>query len=276
MSPKTPKRGFFAFKNKEDSEQDPLIAKDNAEPVELKTIKKKTEPKELLWGLKVKKETTIWNFAAVIMLPLIGETGFNYINAQLPFLLQDPDYFDIDFAGTGKATGEILFWSLLVSTCAIPFLGELYDLIGRRWVLLPTCALFAGVLAIVPYSAPHFWMLVALRTVLMIGYDTIDCSPLIVDYVKSESRGFASAWSAIGYSLGNFIFIFLFSATRGMGMIAQFTLPAAIIFAMSVPLFFFMREPEIKLPLLDVTKSTEEDTCPQGTSLHEEAPDRWQ
>ena len=98
--------------------------------------------KQILW-ISVKKDTTVWNVAALVFGPAIVVAGGAYINAVMPYLLQDESYFGIPFEETGTAAGEVLFWSFLVSTCITPFLGYVFDLIGRFWFLIPSLFLMA-------------------------------------------------------------------------------------------------------------------------------------
>ena len=55
----------------------------------------------------------------------------------MPYLLQDEEYFNIDFDNVGTTTGKILFISSLSSTVLTPFMGYTYDIVGRVGLLIP-------------------------------------------------------------------------------------------------------------------------------------------
>lgn len=57
----------------------------------------KPEPKQIMF-IKVKKETTGANLAALLVIPSISVAASAYINANMPYLLQSPDHFNIPFS----------------------------------------------------------------------------------------------------------------------------------------------------------------------------------
>ena len=72
-------------------------------------------------------------------------------------------------------------------------------------------------------------------------------SPLIADYVKSDSRGQASALSIIGMFVGSaFSVVVLVGGTKNMDLDSAYTFAAVLLTAMSIPLFCLIREPEVK------------------------------
>ena len=77
-------------------------------------------------------------------------------------------------------------------------------------------------------------------------------SPLIADYIKSESRGQASAYATIGNLIGQvFSLVVLVGGTMKMELNEAYTYAAVILCIMSVLLFFLIREPVIKDPKVD-------------------------
>lgn len=164
----------------------------------------------------------------------------------MPYLLRDADYFDIPFNQTGRAAGQVLFYAYLISTIVTPFLGYVYDLVGRFWFMIPACFALTFFLSIVPFSSPHFWILCSVRAVMSIIINVVHVSPLLVDYVKSESRGLAMALGAMGLVLGELVMVGMFSITRKMDMQAQFYVPAIILAAIASSLIFLVREPKLK------------------------------
>lgn len=164
----------------------------------------------------------------------------------MPYLLRDKDYFNVPFNQTGRAAGQVLFYAYLISTLVTPFLGYVYDLVGRFWFMIPACFALTFFLSIVPFSAPIFWVLCMIRAVMSIIINVVHVSPLLVDYVKSESRGLAMALGALGLVLGELVMVGMFSMTRKMEMHAQFYVPALILAVISISLIFLVREPKLK------------------------------
>ena len=164
----------------------------------------------------------------------------------MPYLLQDPDYFDIPFEKVGTNVGKILFIASLVATILTPFMGYAYDIVGRYWVLIPTVFLACFVIAIIPYSAPHFWLLAVFRSMLSTLIRTVLVKPLLLDYIKSESRGLGVSLGAYGFIFGELIMITLFQMTRNLEMSQKYWVSAVIIASMAISLIFLVREPKLK------------------------------
>lgn len=74
----------------------------------------------------------------------------------------------------------------------------------------------------------------------------VHVSPLLIDYIKSESRGMAMALASLGLVLGELIMVLMFALTRKMTMKEQYYVPAIIIAVLSITLIFLLREPRLK------------------------------
>ena len=59
-------------------------------------VKEELQDKEIMW-MKVKRETTISNILALFLAPTATVTAGAYLNTNMPYLLQDPDYFNVPF-----------------------------------------------------------------------------------------------------------------------------------------------------------------------------------
>ena len=57
---------------------------------------KKKDVKQILW-LNVKKDTTMSNLIALLVIPALTISIGGYVNANMPYLLQDPFYFNVPF-----------------------------------------------------------------------------------------------------------------------------------------------------------------------------------
>ena len=215
--------------------------------------------KQLIW-MNVKRDTTIWNMMALLIIPTLGVTAGAYVNTNMPYLLQDENYFGIPFEEVGRKTGSIMAAGSVISVILTPLFGYGYDIIGRFWMIIPTFFLIAIQLGLMPYSAPHMWCLIMFRAILSLLMRLLLVKPLLVDYVKSESRGFAMTLQAYGFVFGELIMIFLFSMTRKLEMKDQYLVPACFVFTASISLIWMVREPTIKehRRLEDGTREDEE------------------
>jgi len=196
--------------------------------------------------MKVKRDTTFWNLMSLFVAPAISVTAGAFVNANMPYLLQDEGYFGIPFEEVGTKTGAIMASGSVISVCLTPLFGYGYDIIGRFWMIIPTFFLIAVQLAFIPYSAPHIWLLIIFRAILSLLMRLILVKPLLVDYVKSESRGFGMTLQAYGFVFGELIMIFLFDMTRKLEMKQQYLVPAIFVAFFSISLIFMIREPAIK------------------------------
>lgn len=205
---------------------------------------KKNEAKKIL-GVQVKRETTFWNMLAILVAPVISVIAGSYVNAVMPFLLQDEDYFNVPFKKVGQEAGHVIFWGYLVSTLVTPWIGFIYDILGRFWFIIPSCYVLCLQLALIPYSAPHFWLLYVFRSVMSCLINTIHVNPLIIDYIKKDSRGHMIGFASLGFVLGELGMVVLFSATRKLNINQQFWVPAVVIALASTSLIFLVREPSV-------------------------------
>jgi len=53
-------------------------------------------------------------------------------------------------------------------------------------------------LFLIPYTAPSIFWLTVFRIIIGFGFMAMKSNPLLVDYVKKESRGTASALKSMG------------------------------------------------------------------------------
>lgn len=97
-------------------------------------------------------------------------------------------------------------------------MGFVYDIVGRYWVVIISLFLLAVQLSLVPHSAPDFTLLFAFRAVMSCLMRIVLVNPLILDYVKSDSRGIGMSIVTYGFVFGELAMIGLFEATRKLTM----------------------------------------------------------
>ena len=137
----------------------------------------------------------------------------------------------------------------LTALACVPFVGYIYELLGRRCVILSCLFLSCALLVVVPYTSPNYTLLVIVRSILGALESFASTNPLIPDYVKSESRGKGNAIRASAYLIGEiFSMVALFGMTVNMELNKSFTFAAIICTLLTLIIPFVVREPKIKSP----------------------------
>ena len=85
----------------------------------------------------------------------------------------------------------------------------------------------------------------------------LQSNPLIMDYIKNESRGLVMSYATVGFVFGEFLMIILFEFTRKLTILQQYWMPAVVIGLVSSVLIFLVRDPKIKKPDLDVSSDSD-------------------
>ena len=109
--------------------------------------------------------------------------------------------------------------------------------------------LFGNILLLIalPYTAPRMWLLIAARTMISLNFMVLETSPLVVDYVKSESRGAAVALGTIGMLVGEgFGMAVLLGFSIGMQIEEAHNFAGSILLVMALVGVCLIREPRIK------------------------------
>merc|ERR1719189_2732834 len=101
-----------------------------------------------------------------------------------------------------------------------------------------------ALLFIMPFTAPKIWLLVATRTMISLFNTVLETNPLVVDYVKKDSRGTAIALGTIGVLVGEgFGMAVLLGSTIGMRIEYAHAFVAIILFVLTILISFCLREP---------------------------------
>jgi len=194
----------------------------------------------------VKKDTTLGNVLSLPMIYGLGTAIAAYVNAEVIFLLRDEDYFAVDASEIGRVSSDILFYALLFTLLLSIGVGYLFDMFGRRTIIMGSLYVMALVVLLMPYTAPSIVLLTCLRIVLALGTQFTHSHPLVVDYIKAESRGKATALQSLGSVVGEcFTFLVLMTATMNMEVANGFALVAVVILVLTTSLLFMIREPDL-------------------------------
>jgi MFS family permease len=126
---------------------------------------------------------------------------------------------------------------------ASPFIGLIYDMIGRRMTVIISYILIATGLVFVPISAPNIFFVSLSRGCMGVGIQIQISNPMINDYVVKETRGKAFLLNGMGYVLGEtFAMAILFNLTRNLDPKFSFALVAAVIGGLGILVLFVIVE----------------------------------
>ena len=200
-------------------------------------------------GIGMKKNYSKRNLLAIFYLSFFVTAGGGYFNVQVVYLLRDKDYFTISEGEQGRVIAKINTVALIAMLGMTIVAGYIFDLCGRRVPILMAGFVIAIALLVVPYSAPSIIFLSALRTIFGLGIAQIGAHPLIMDSIKKESRGKASALNGLGALLGEaFAMVVLFGYSKRDGVTQEeaFRFAAIFLLALAIITLFVVKEPNSK------------------------------
>ena len=142
-------------------------------------------------------------------------TGLGFANVQIVYLLRDDDYFLVGDEQLGRVMSTYLMATLTASAISTIFAGYIYDLCGRRGPIFTAGILLALLIVVCPFTSPSVLLLIVVRTLSAIPTMMLATHPLIMDYVKKDSRAKASALQAFGALSGEaFAMVALFGYAK--------------------------------------------------------------
>ena len=153
----------------------------------------------------LKKQSYIW---IIVWLKILYPLAFFisslvvFFNTQLVFMLRDKSMFNIEGDKIGQTTMKMLVISMIVSLLIQPCYGYMYDILGRKWILISACFALVVTIYAVPMTSPSLPALCVLFIISFLLRSLEDCNPLLLDYIKSDSRGRASGLRLAGIFIG--------------------------------------------------------------------------
>jgi MFS family permease len=193
--------------------------------------------------MQVKSDVTLGNVFTLPYLLVFNTSVGAYVNCQIIFMLQDTAYFNVDPDEVGRTTSQLIFWGLIVSLFLQIGFGYAYDIFGRRALILASTATNAAVLYFIPYTSPSLLQLQMCLILVRICLSVIHANPLIVDYIKKDSRGKAIAFTNMGIVVGEFFSMgLMLSLTIEMSYEKAFLTASVIMGLLVLPLFCIVRE----------------------------------
>ena len=200
-----------------------------------------------IWGMQVKRETTIWNVISMPMMPLLTICVNSFVLLVTPLILEDEDYFAIPKDELGRATAKTLIWSQLLPIMVTPFTTFVYELMGRRIPITYALICTNVLVFLMPKVAPSLALFCALRAIIGMNNTLMMANPLISDYVKRESRGRAVAINTMFLGLSQFVSSqFFVPISKMMTFDGSFAFIGSTMLCLSIPVMFMIREPSIR------------------------------
>ncbi len=119
------------------------------------------------------------------------------LSATFFFSLLLENYYHIPKDLTSAYVGSITFTSCLCSAILSQFVGLLYDILGRR-VMVVGATLIGGItLVVMPLSSNVFPELLICRVVVANCGVILMGNPLLMDYVTQENKGLAAGFLSL-------------------------------------------------------------------------------
>jgi MFS family permease len=186
----------------------------------------------------------------LIAIPIVL-TAFTVIstftNTEMIFLLRNPEYYNIPQAEMGTITNTILFYCVLANMITTLFVGQIYDIVGRKLSLFISTILGAVFLILVPYSPSIYPWVIVTRIGIAISSVSALCLPLVTDYVKKSSRGKATAFQTMGIVIGDLItYGVIFTITKDMDPKYSFLFTSMITVLFAFSFLVIIKEPDMK------------------------------
>jgi MFS family permease len=124
--------------------------------------------------------------------------------------------------------------------------GYLYDLFGRKKTIFIAFVALSVAIFCLPYLS-KVWELAVCRSTLQTAIVMLHSNPLLIDYVKKEARGKATAFQGLGNGIGETIALTLFLAFQiNLGAEMATSLVALVVLLMSAGVICMVREPKLK------------------------------
>ena len=201
--------------------------------------------------IEVKEETSGANMMAILLVTAGITISMTFFTLNLIYLLRDPKYFAISDADkVTEITSTITLAALILSLTLSVFLGQLYDILGRRCLILVFFVLTLIMTASVPYLSPSLFLLTLAMMILQLMTKVLNANPLIPDYVEKTSIGKGVLFHYVGVAVGEIICTgIIFRVSASWDIKYSFFLAASFITVITVLLFFAIREvkPELRV-----------------------------
>lgn len=112
-----------------------------------------------------------------------------FTQAKIILILTEKDYFNVSEDEIGRVSNDMVFYPQILMLFYYPMSGHLFELIGRRALIIISFFLTSIMTILIPYTAPstYGWLMVV---VIVRGLSVAGplSNPLTSDYVRRNSR----------------------------------------------------------------------------------------
>ena len=263
------------MQEKKKEQMEPLVGKNEDEKRQLiqeqtaeqdQNIEQKPEEENVFLGMKLKKATTRWNVCAIFYALFLMTCIGGYVNVQIIYLLRDPNMFGMSVEYQGRVTSSILLVAMICGLCWTFAAGFIYDLCLRKIPIFLAVVFGCLFLMLCPFTAPSEWLLTLDRALIQMCLIQLSAHPLILDYIKQESRGKGAALQNLGHLVGEaFAMSVLFGISKreDVDQIEAFAYAAAIVACLGLPILCLVTNVKVK------DKKKAGDSLDQETSQQE-------
>jgi MFS family permease len=170
-----------------------------------------------------------------------------YMNTQLTYMLEDKDMFNIEQDQIGRVASRLTIYSLPFSIAMTFCSSYIFEILGRKKTIFFSFFFTAIVLAIFPYTAPNYNLLILIRIAIGVTMSGLLAHPLIADYIQKKTRGKGIALSGLGIILGEVLAMgVLFNYTKEMTYEKAFFVASLMTFGFAFFHLIAIKDPDMK------------------------------
>jgi MFS family permease len=170
-----------------------------------------------------------------------------YMNTQLTYMLEDKDMFNIEQDQIGRVASRLTIYSLPFSIAMTFCSSYIFEILGRKKTIFFSFFFTAIVLAIFPYTAPNYNLLILIRIAIGVTMSGLLAHPLIADYIQKKTRGKGIALSGLGIILGEVLAMgVLFNYTKDMTYEKAFFVASLMTFGFAFFHLIAVKDPDMK------------------------------
>lgn len=191
----------------------------------------------------VKKDVSCANVTGMNLVLFNSLSLLLFHEVAFVYLMQSDSYFGMDPKEAAALSGSIIFWSQPFGIVGDFLAGYVHDICGRRNTIFIGFMIASVVAASFPY-VPTVWpWFLFLRIVMTLALSGPNNHPLIADYVKTRSRGLASAQTGLMAGMGVVTGMFLiFGSTQTLDYAISFGISGSFCFFLAIVLFFCIED----------------------------------
>jgi len=147
------------------------------------------KPKKCLF-VELNPDISYFNLCTFYLVQFSYVSAFTFIDSFQDYLLESPQYYNIDKTQVGRVNGDILLFDTLFLICFIYIYGNFHDLFGRKVLLVFGFLSMALSLFLYPLAGNVYPNLILVRLIFSNGICAVTTQPLLADYVNHNSKGF--------------------------------------------------------------------------------------